>query len=316
MVVQVDGARTDEDARVVGRAVAGSMLVKTALFGRDANPGRILQAVGASGVPLDPALVAASLGGVPVIEEGRIPSRFDPRACAEAMKEREVLLRIRMGGGPARPPRSAATWDTSTSASTASTRRERAGRLHIPLGASVGLGTHAREGPHARRGPLVRAGARRLDRGRQDRRRRDADAGPARRGREGHRAAAPRRHPPRGRPRRRPAGHGDGRAPRDRADLRRRPPGNRRGHARGRPHGPGRSGEQGSRHRARSGRNAGPGAVGSGRRAAAGPTPLPRPRTGRRGRARRRRRAAASDGTVRPGHRLDRGRRRRPRATT
>jgi glutamate N-acetyltransferase/amino-acid N-acetyltransferase len=100
MVVQVDGARTDEDARVVGRAVAGSMLVKTALFGRDANPGRILQAVGASGVPLDPALVAASLGGVPVIEDGRIPSRFDPRACAEAMKEREVLLRIRMGGGP------------------------------------------------------------------------------------------------------------------------------------------------------------------------------------------------------------------------
>ena len=46
LVVQVDGAASDTDARRVGTAIAGSMLVKTAVFGKDPNPGRILQAIG------------------------------------------------------------------------------------------------------------------------------------------------------------------------------------------------------------------------------------------------------------------------------
>ena len=48
LVVQVDGAASDGDARAVARAVAGSLLVKTAVFGRDPNPGRMLQAIGAA----------------------------------------------------------------------------------------------------------------------------------------------------------------------------------------------------------------------------------------------------------------------------
>jgi glutamate N-acetyltransferase / amino-acid N-acetyltransferase len=100
LVVQVDGASTNGDARVVGKAIAGSMLVKTALFGRDPNPGRILQALGASGARLAPDQVTATLAGVPVIEAGRIPPSFDPQACAEAMKEREVVMRVSLGPGP------------------------------------------------------------------------------------------------------------------------------------------------------------------------------------------------------------------------
>jgi glutamate N-acetyltransferase/amino-acid N-acetyltransferase len=100
LVVQVDGAESDQYARRVGRAVAGSMLVKTAVFGKDPNPGRILQAIGASGVPFDPDAVSSTLGGVRVIEAGRIPAGFDPDACAQAMKEREVVIRIELGRGP------------------------------------------------------------------------------------------------------------------------------------------------------------------------------------------------------------------------
>jgi glutamate N-acetyltransferase/amino-acid N-acetyltransferase len=73
--------------------------VKTALFGRDPNPGRILQAIGASGVRFAPERVEATLGGIPVIEAGRIPPAFDPETCAEAMKEREVVVRVRLGHG-------------------------------------------------------------------------------------------------------------------------------------------------------------------------------------------------------------------------
>ncbi len=100
LVVQVDGAGSDGDARRVGKAVAGSMLVKTAVFGKDPNPGRILQAVGASGARFRPGDVGSSLGTVPVIVGGRVPPEFDPAACAAAMKEREVVIRISLGDGP------------------------------------------------------------------------------------------------------------------------------------------------------------------------------------------------------------------------
>lgn len=100
LVVQVEGAANDDDARRVGLAVANSLLVKTALFGRDPNPGRVLQAVGASGVDLVPEAVEARLGPVPVISEGRIPPGLDPEECRAAMKEPEVLLRVRLGPGP------------------------------------------------------------------------------------------------------------------------------------------------------------------------------------------------------------------------
>jgi glutamate N-acetyltransferase / amino-acid N-acetyltransferase len=102
LVVQVDGAASDGDARRVGKAVAGSMLVKTAVFGKDPNPGRVLQAVGSSGARFRPTDVDASLGRVAIIERGAVPPGFDPAACAEAMKEREVLIRISLGAGPGR----------------------------------------------------------------------------------------------------------------------------------------------------------------------------------------------------------------------
>jgi glutamate N-acetyltransferase/amino-acid N-acetyltransferase len=99
VIVQVDGAATDADARAVGRAVAGSLLVKTAVFGKDPNPGRILAAVGASGIRLKPWAFEARIGDVVVIRGGRVPASFDPEACANAMKEGEVVIRIGLGEG-------------------------------------------------------------------------------------------------------------------------------------------------------------------------------------------------------------------------
>jgi glutamate N-acetyltransferase/amino-acid N-acetyltransferase len=100
LVVQVDGAASIGDARAAGTAIAGSLLVKTAVFGKDPNPGRILQALGASGARISPERAEASLAGIPVIEAGRIPPSFDPAAFAEALKDREVVIRVRLGDGP------------------------------------------------------------------------------------------------------------------------------------------------------------------------------------------------------------------------
>jgi glutamate N-acetyltransferase / amino-acid N-acetyltransferase len=99
LIVQVEGAATDGDAQKVGRSVAGSMLIKTAIFGKDPNPGRIIQAVGSSGAHFEPERVEATLGGVLVVEAGRIPPSFDPEKCTEAMREKEVVIRIYLGEG-------------------------------------------------------------------------------------------------------------------------------------------------------------------------------------------------------------------------
>ena len=98
LVVHVSGASDDDSARAAGRALAGSLLVKTALFGEDPNAGRLLQAVGAAGEVLDPAGVRIDLAGHRVVEGG-VVAAFDERRCREALKEREVAVRVELGVG-------------------------------------------------------------------------------------------------------------------------------------------------------------------------------------------------------------------------
>jgi glutamate N-acetyltransferase/amino-acid N-acetyltransferase len=105
LIVDVAGAPGGEDARRLARAVAESPLVKTAAFGRDPNPGRIVQALGACGVSYDPATVDVWIGDARVVDAGVIPPAFfttdDLRAAAAtAMAGPEVSLRISVGEGP------------------------------------------------------------------------------------------------------------------------------------------------------------------------------------------------------------------------
>ncbi|MER3422457.1 MAG: ornithine acetyltransferase, partial [Nitrospiraceae bacterium] len=66
----VKGARTEADARQVARTVGTSSLVKTALFGEDANWGRILAAVGRSGIRVDPSATGLTFDDIPVVKNG------------------------------------------------------------------------------------------------------------------------------------------------------------------------------------------------------------------------------------------------------
>jgi glutamate N-acetyltransferase/amino-acid N-acetyltransferase len=98
LAVQVSGALDGKDAASVAREVASSMLIKAAVFGGDPNPGRILQAVGASGVPIIPERVSIDLAGHRVVTGG-VMVPFDQRACAEALKERDVAIEVDLGLG-------------------------------------------------------------------------------------------------------------------------------------------------------------------------------------------------------------------------
>jgi glutamate N-acetyltransferase/amino-acid N-acetyltransferase len=68
--VTVEGAKTGKDARLSARSVVASNLVKAAVFGEDANWGRIMSALGNSGADFDPTQVEIQIGHAKVAEKG------------------------------------------------------------------------------------------------------------------------------------------------------------------------------------------------------------------------------------------------------
>jgi glutamate N-acetyltransferase/amino-acid N-acetyltransferase len=98
--VRVEGARTAAEADRVARTVAESPLVKTALHGGDPNWGRVLAAVGRSGVDLDASRVSIWIGDVHVAERGAART-YDETAAAAAMREDPVRLRVLLAEGEA-----------------------------------------------------------------------------------------------------------------------------------------------------------------------------------------------------------------------
>ena len=66
ITILVEGAKSKSDARRVAYSVANSNLVKTAFFGEDPNWGRIISAVGASGIPLEKEKIILSIGNLSV----------------------------------------------------------------------------------------------------------------------------------------------------------------------------------------------------------------------------------------------------------
>lgn len=99
--VVVRGAADADDAERHARAIAESPLVKTAIFGRDPNWGRIVSAAGASGAALDPARTSLHLQETLVYRAGT-PQPFDEAALSARMEaEPIVAIRLELGLGDA-----------------------------------------------------------------------------------------------------------------------------------------------------------------------------------------------------------------------
>ncbi len=96
--VVVGGAASDADARKAALAVGKSPLVKTAVFGGDPNWGRVLCAVGASGVEVDPDKVAMWFGNVQIVKEGE-PIQYDEELMRSTMSSTDLRITVDMGIG-------------------------------------------------------------------------------------------------------------------------------------------------------------------------------------------------------------------------
>ena len=98
VTVDVMGAATEADADAVARAVANSPLVKTAVFGHDANWGRVASAAGKCNVAFDQRKVDIDLLGVPVCRGG-LAVAMDEDDMLKRFKESEVPIAIDLGMG-------------------------------------------------------------------------------------------------------------------------------------------------------------------------------------------------------------------------
>ncbi|MBR5708601.1 MAG: bifunctional glutamate N-acetyltransferase/amino-acid acetyltransferase ArgJ, partial [Oscillospiraceae bacterium] len=98
----VKGAASEKQASVIAKSVIGSSLVKTAMFGADANWGRVLCAMGYSGESFDPDGVdvafSSAAGSIPVCKSGR-GLDFDEELAKKILLENEIVIEISMSEG-------------------------------------------------------------------------------------------------------------------------------------------------------------------------------------------------------------------------
>jgi glutamate N-acetyltransferase/amino-acid N-acetyltransferase len=101
VTIDVRGAASPAEAERAARRIANSALVKTALFGRDPNWGRIVQTVGAAGVRLREKSAEVRLCGVPVFARGASTGPAARRKASERMSGPEVEIEVNLAAGKA-----------------------------------------------------------------------------------------------------------------------------------------------------------------------------------------------------------------------
>lgn len=97
--ISVKGAASDQDAKIAARAIAGSQLVKTAIYGGDANWGRIINAVGYSGAVFNPEETGLYLCGIERFRAGQPINDDKEEELAKLLKNRDIDISVTLGFG-------------------------------------------------------------------------------------------------------------------------------------------------------------------------------------------------------------------------
>jgi glutamate N-acetyltransferase/amino-acid N-acetyltransferase len=100
--VELKGARSASDAKKGALSVANSLLVKTAVYGRDPNWGRIIASLGASGINLREDKTDISLNGVKLLSKGRVTGKEAEAKKAIKRKEIKIAVNLNLGRASAR----------------------------------------------------------------------------------------------------------------------------------------------------------------------------------------------------------------------
>jgi glutamate N-acetyltransferase / amino-acid N-acetyltransferase len=100
VTVTVTGAASNADARRAAKAIANSLLVKTAIHGGDPNWGRLIAVAGRAGVAFELERAAVSIGSTVLFKNGRPHDELAPQA-AEYLKGKDIAVAVDLGAGSA-----------------------------------------------------------------------------------------------------------------------------------------------------------------------------------------------------------------------
>ena len=97
--ITVEGAKSANSAKIIGKSIADSPLVKTAIAGEDANWGRIVAAIGKAGEPADRDRLAIWFGPHRVALNGARDTSYDEATVSAYMKGQEIDIKVELGLG-------------------------------------------------------------------------------------------------------------------------------------------------------------------------------------------------------------------------
>ena len=99
ITINVKDCKTEKDAKKIAFSIANSPLVKTAIAGEDPNWGRIIMAIGKSGIIFDLEKLSIKFGEFNVIQGGKLHPNFDETIISDYMKNYKIDINIDISSG-------------------------------------------------------------------------------------------------------------------------------------------------------------------------------------------------------------------------
>ncbi len=99
VTISIQNTKTEYDAKKIGFSIANSPLVKTAIAGEDPNWGRVIMAVGKSGLDINLNKLSIKFGDLIIVNKGKIYSQYNENEAANYMKGSDIKISVDVGTG-------------------------------------------------------------------------------------------------------------------------------------------------------------------------------------------------------------------------
>ena len=99
VTINVFNSRTEQDAKKIGFSIANSALVKTAIAGEDPNWGRVIMAIGKSGIDINLNKLSIKFGELIIVNKGKIYNQYNENDVTKYMKNSDISISVDIGIG-------------------------------------------------------------------------------------------------------------------------------------------------------------------------------------------------------------------------